>query len=486
MKRRVECAASTAAKATTLRRERAVLSRMNSSPMLNHFFKLKENHTDVRTELVAGVTTFATVSYIIFVQPVVLGAAGMDAGAVFTSTCLITAFATLLMAGLANYPIVVAPAMGHNFFFTYAVVLGLGVPWQMALGAIFFSGIIFIITASFRFRERIVAAVPESLKSSIAAGIGLFITLIGMEWAGLVRLSADTFVTLGDLRSPPALVGLVGLTATIILMARNVKGAILFGIVAAALAALPLGVLKVPTAFVSLPPSVMPTAFHLDIVGAIKQNLFTVIFIFFFLDLFDTVGSLIGLAKQSGLMKNGEMPRVGRALLADAIGTTGAALTGNTTMVSYIESASGIAAGGRTGLTAIVIAALFIAAMIYSPLVSAISGGYLVNEVILIGGQQVIRTFTLYPITASALIVVGSLMMRNVRDIDWDDFTEALPAFLTVAMIPLTFNITDGIAFGFIAYALLKLVSGRGREVHWLIYLFAALFVIRYAVPGLH
>lgn len=454
--------------------------------MLNSYLKLKESGTDLRTEIIAGATTFATMAYIIFVQPVVLGDAGMDRGAVFTSTCLIIAASTILMALLANYPVAVAPAMGHNFFFAYAVVIGMNISWQVALGAIFLSGVIFIATSSFRFRESIVAAVPESLKCSIAAGIGLFVTLIGMEWAGLVRLNASTFVALGDMHSRPVAVALIGLVATAILMARKVKGAILFGIIIAAIAGAFLGVVNRPQAIVSLPPSIAPTAFELDIAGALTRNLFAIIFVFFFLDLFDTVGSLIGIAKQSGLMKDGNLPRAGRALLADAIGTTASALVGNTTMVSYIESAAGVAAGGRTGVTALVVALLFLVAMFFSPLVSAISGGYLVQETVLVGTEQVSRAFTLYPITSPALIVVGSLMMRSVRDIDWDDFTESLPAFLTIAMIPLTFNITDGIAFGFISYALLKLVTGRAREAHWLIYLFAALFIIRYAVPGLH
>ncbi len=454
--------------------------------MLRDYFRLKENGTSVRTEALAGVTTFATMAYIIFVQPVVLSAAGMDAGAVFTSTCLITAFATALMALLANYPVAVAPAMGHNFFFAYVVVLTMKVPWQAALGAVLVSGIIFVATASFGLRELIVAAVPESLKSAIAVGIGLLVTLIGLEWAGLVRLDPNTFVTLGNLGSKPAIVALLGLAATVILISRKVKGAILFGILIAAVAGVVLGIVKNPGAVVSLPPSLAPTAFQLDVGAALKQNLIAVIFIFFFLDLFDTVGSLIGIAKQAGLMKNGRLPRAGRALLADAIGTVGSALVGNTTMVSYIESASGVAVGGRTGLAALVTAALFLVAMFFSPVVQMISGGFAVHEVITVEGQQVARTFTLYPVTSPALIVVGSLMIRSVRDIDWDDFTEALPAFLTLVLMPLTFSITDGIAFGFISYALLKLVTGRAREAHWLIYVFALLFIARYAVPGLH
>src|SRR5258705_3794795 len=404
--------------------------------MLKDYFRLEENGTSIRTEALAGVTTFATMAYIIFVQPVVLGAAGMDAGAVFTSTCLITAFATVLMALLANYPVAVAPAMGHNFFFAYVVVLTMKVPWQAALGAVLVSGIIFVATASFGLRELIVAAVPESLKSAIAVGIGLLITLIGMEWAGLVRLDANTFVTLGNLGSKPTLVALLGLATTVILIARKVKGAILFGILIAAVAGVVLGIVKNPGAVVSLPPSLAPTAFQLDVWAALKQNLIAVIFIFFFLDLFDTVGSLIGIAKQAGLMKDGRLPRAGRALLADAIGTVGSALVGNTTTVSYIESASWVAVGGRTGLAALVTAALFLVAMFFSPVVQMISGGFAVQDIITVEGQQVARTFTLYPVTSPALIVVGSLMIRSVRDIDWGDFTEALPAFLTLVLMP--------------------------------------------------
>jgi len=454
--------------------------------MLKNYFKLAENQTTLRTEILAGITTFATLAYIIFVQPDVLSAAGMDRGAVFTSTCVVTAGATVLMALLANYPVAVAPAMGHNFFFAYVVVLTMKVPWQVALGAVFVSGVIFVATSSVGLRERIVNAVPESLKCSIAAGIGLLITLIGLEWAGIVRLDPNTFVTLGHLDSRPVLVALLGLLITVVLMARRINGAILIGIIVAALAGGALGVVTRPSMLVSLPPSMRPTAFQLDIVGAIGQGLFAIIFIFFFLDLFDTVGSLIGIARQAGLMKDGKLPRVGRALLADAIGTVGSSLAGNTTMVSYIESAAGVAAGGRTGVAALVTAALFLASLFFAPVVGAISGGFAGEELVQVGGQQINHSFILYPVTSPALIVVGSLMIGAVKDIDWRDYTEALPAFLTMVLMPLTFSITDGMAFGFISYSLLKLVTGRGREVHWLIYVFAVLFIVRYAVPSLH
>jgi AGZA family xanthine/uracil permease-like MFS transporter len=456
------------------------------SPRRPGIFQLAQNATTVRTEVLAGITTFATMAYIIFVQPAVLGAAGMDRGAVFTSTCLATALATILMAMLANYPVAVAPAMGHNFFFAYTVILAVGVPWQQALGAVFISGLIFVLTSSFGLRERIIQSVPDSLKSAIAAGIGLLITLIGMQWAGLVKLSPDTMVALGDLSSRPVLVALIGLVAMIVLLARGVKGAILIGILIAAAAGTLMGLVRLGGGIVSLPPSIGATAFKLDVLGALRGNLVAIIFVFFFLDLFDTVGSLIGIAKHAGLMRNGELPRAGRALLADAIGTVGSAVLGNTTMVSYIESSSGVAAGGRTGLAALVVAALFLVALLFSPVVHAISGGYAISETIMVQGQAVARSYVLYPITSPALIVVGSLMMKSVRDIAWDDFTEALPAFLAIVIMPLTISITDGIAFGFIAYALLKLVTGRAREAHWLLYVFTALFILRYAIERFH
>ena len=359
------------------------------------------------------------------------------------------------------------------------------VSWQTALGAVFISGVVFVATASLGLREMIVAAVPESLKSAIAVGIGLFVTLIGLEWAGLVRLDPNTLVTLGTMDRKPVVVALLGLIATIVLMVRGVKGAILLGILCAAIAALVLGVISLPMSIVSLPPSLAPTFLKLDIAGALKQNLIGVIFVFFFLDLFDTVGSLIGIAKQAGLMQHGKLPRAGRALLADAIGTVGSSMVGNTTMVSYIESASGVAAGGRTGVAALVTAGLFLIALFFSPIVQIIGGGVAVHDVVTIEGQEIARTFTLYPVTSPALIVVGSFMMRSVRDIEWDDFTEALPAFLTLVLIPLTFSITDGIAFGFISYALLKVIAGRAKQAHWLVYVFAILFVVRYALLAL-
>ncbi len=431
-------------------------------------FHLEEQGTTWRTEVLAGVTTFLTMAYIIFVQPAVLSACGMDFGAVLVATCLASALATLLMAFLANYPIAVAPAMGHNFFFAYTVVIGMGVPWSVALGAVALAGIIFILTAGFGLRERLIAAIPDSLKHAIAVGIGLLIAMIGLQWAGVIVAAPGTLVALGDLRSPPVLLALGGLMVMAALFALNVRGALLWGILLTTVGGLMSGLVRYQ-GLVSRPPSLTPTFLQLDILGAFQPDMVAVIFVFFFLALFDTVGTLVGVAEQAGLMRNGTLPRARQALLTDAIGTVTGATLGTSTVTAYIESATGVAVGGRTGLANLVTASLFLLSLFFYPLVKMIGGGY-----------QMTGQTTLYPVIAPALIIVGTMMMKGVRLIPWDDMTEAIPAFLTMIMMPLAVSITEGIAFGFIAYALLKLVAGRGRQVHWFIYLFAALFLVRY------
>jgi adenine/guanine/hypoxanthine permease len=436
---------------------------------LNRVFRLEEMHTDVRTEVRAGTATFMTMAYIIFVQPAVLSMAGMDFGAVMVATCIASAIATLLMAFLANYPIALAPAMGHNFFFALTVVVGMKIPWESALGAIFISGFIFIILSFFGFREMIIEAVPDSLKNAIAVGIGLLIAVIGLEWSGLVVDSPGTLVTLGNLKSPPVLLSLFGVALIAVLLALKVRGAILFGILSTALLGFPLGIVEYH-GLMSKPPSIVPTLFKLDILGAFDLGLITVIFTFFFLDLFDTVGTLIGVSQEAGFMVDGKLPRAKGALLADAIGTVEGALLGTTTVTSYIESTAGVAEGGRSGLANVVTALFFILSLFFFPLAKMIGGGF-----------EVTKGHILYPVTAPVLIVIGSIMLRATSRIQWDDHTEAIPAFLTLIIMPLTFSITEGIAFGFISYSLLKLVTGRGKEAHWLIHFFAVLFVIRYA-----
>jgi adenine/guanine/hypoxanthine permease len=440
------------------------------SAMLERLFHLSAAGTSVRTEVLAGLTTFLTMAYIVFVQPAVLAAAGMDSGAVLTATCVASAIATLVMAFAANYPIAVAPAMGHNFFFAFTVVVARGTPWPVALGAVAIAGIVFILTAGFGLRERVITAIPDSLKHAITVGIGLLIALVGLEWGGLVVDSPSTLVALGPLGAPPALVTLAALAIMCVLAARGVKGAILLGMLAAAGIALAIGLVQF-NGVVSRPPSLAPTFLKLDIVGALSPAVADAVLVFFLLALFDSVGTLVGLASRIGLLRGGTFPRARQALLADAIGTVVGACLGTSTVTAYVESSAGVAAGGRTGLASVVTAALFLAALFFHPLVQMIGGGYDAG-----GGRM------LYPVIAPALVLVGIMMMENVRLIRWDDFTEAAPAFLALITMPLSFSITDGIAFGFIASALLKLATGRGRELNALAYVFAALFVARYAL----
>lgn len=438
--------------------------------MLERLFHLAEHDTTVRTEVLAGLTTFLTMAYIIFVQPTVLSAAGMDFGAVLVATCIASGLATLMMGLTANYPIAVAPAMGHNFFFAFTVVVAMQVPWQVALGAVAVAGAIFILTAGFGLRERLIPAIPGSLKHAMAVGIGLLIALIGLEWGGIVVASPGTLVTLGHLKSPAALLTIFGLLTMAVLMARRMPGALLIGIFASTLAGLATGLVHYQ-GIVSAPPSLAPTFLQLDVLGAFKPAMVPVIFVFFFLALFDSVGTLVGVASQAGLMRGGTLPRARQALMADAVGTVIGAGLGTSTVTAYIESSTGVAAGGRTGLANVVTAGLFFLSLFLFPLVRMIGGGYPA------GGGVV-----LYPVVAPALVLVGTMMMSGVHEIDWKDPTEAIPAFLTIVIMPLAVSITDGIAFGFISYAALKLATGRHREAHALVYVFAVLFLLRYAL----
>ena len=440
----------------------------NPRPYLDSLFHLTERATSIRTEVLAGVTTFSALAYIIFVQPAVLSACGMDFGAVMVATCVSSAIATLMMAWFANYPIAVAPAMGHNFFFAYSVVLGMAVPWQVALGGVAVAGILFVLTAGIGLRERLITAIPKSLKHAIAVGIGLLIAMVGLQWAGVIVDSPGTLVTLGNLKTPPVLVSLFGLVVMAGLFVRGFRGALLIGMVTTSVAAWLFGLVEFQ-GVVSAPPSVAPTLLQLDILGAIRPEMITVIFVFFFLALFDSVGTLVGVAEQAGLMRNGTLPRARGALMADAVGTVVGAGLGTSTVTAYIESATGVSAGGRTGLANIITAGLFLLSLFFTPLVRMIGGGY-----------EVEAGVTLYPAVAPALILVGTMMMKGVRLVDWDDPPEAIPAFLTMIVMPLAVSITDGIAFGFISYASLKVATGRVREAHWLVHVFAVLFLVRY------
>ena len=437
---------------------------------LDRFFHLTDRGTSVRTEIIAGLTTFLTMAYIVFVQPAVLGAAGMDPGAVLVATCIASAIGTLLMGLLANYPIGVAPAMGHNFFFAFTVVVAGGTPWQTALGAVAIAGVVFILTAGFGLRERLMIAVPDSIKHAIGAGIGLLIALIGLEWSGIVVDAPGTLVGIGSLKSPPVLLSLGTLALMAVLWARGLRAALLIGMLASTAVALMMG-LTTYQGIVSTPPSVAPTFLQLDIAGALRPSLLGVTLVFFLLALFDSIGTLIGLASRIGVVRNGTMPRAREALLADAVGTVAGAALGTSTVTAYVESSAGVASGGRTGLTAVVVATLFLLALFFHPLVKMIGGGF-------DAGNHV----TLYPSVAPALVLVGVMMMQSVREIRWEDATDAVPAFLTMVVMPLAVSITDGIAFGLISIVLLKGATGRARELHPLVYVFAAAFLLRYVL----
>jgi len=441
--------------------------------MLERIFRLTENRTTVRTELVAGLTTFLTMAYIIFVQPAVLSTdfagqpTGLDYGAVLLATCLISALTTVFMGLYARYPIALAPGMGENFFFV-SVIMALGAAgtadaWRVALGIVFIAGLIFLLLSILRVREAIINAVSPSLRNGIAAGIGLFIAFIGLKNGGLlVARPESTWVGLNvsNLMSADVLVFMVGLLVTGGLQGRRVRGAILWGILAAAIVALCLGRIEYKGIF-GLPEIAQHAAFRMDIAGALKLNCLMFILVFVFMDMFDTVGTLVGVAEQAGFMQNNKLPRASRALVVDAAGTVAGACMGTSTITSYIESAAGVAYGGRTGLTSVTVGALFLVALLFSPLIGMI-GRYA-------------------PITACALVVVGSMMMKNARKIDWDDYSESIPAFLIAIGIPLTYSIADGLALGFVSYPVVKLISGRGRSVSWLMYVLAAVLVAYFA-----
>ena len=429
--------------------------------MVERIFHLKENQTTVRRELLAGLTTFMTMAYVVIVNPQILSETGMPVDGVLFATCISSAVATLVMGVWANYPIALAPGMSLNAYFTYSIVLGRGVPWKTALGVVFLSGVLFLLLTLSNIREQVVNAIPDCLKHGTAAGIGLFIAFIGLRNAKMIVAHPATYVGFGRISSPEVLLAAAGLVLISILMARRVSSAVLLGMVAVTLAGIPLGLSHWPSRFFSLPhPS--GTFLQLDLRAAAKIGLGELIFVFFFVDLFDNVGTLIGVCEEGGFLRDGKLPRASRALMADAIGTMFGALTGTSTVTSYIESASGVAAGARTGLANIVIAMLFLLAMFCAPLVAAIPA---------------------YA-TAPALVLVGVLMCRAVARVRWDDFSESFPAFLTLLTMPLTFSIATGLSLGVLSFTFVKLGSGKHREVSPLIWILAILFALRYAFLG--
>ncbi|MED3878675.1 NCS2 family permease [Priestia megaterium] len=424
-------------------------------------FKLKEYNTDAKTEILAGITTFLTMIYIVIVNPVILSSAGVPFDQVFTATIISAVVATLWMALAANYPIAIAPGMGMNAYFAALVVGSNGsIDYATAFSAVFVAGIIFIILSLTSFREKLIEAIPNNLKHAISAGIGLFIAFIGLRSAGIIVANKSNLIGLGDLQSEKVVLTLIGLAITIILYTLNVNGALFFGMIITGLIAFFRGQLSFDKGLFAsphLPDGLMISNPFAAFGDVIHHDLYTVVFSFLLVTIFDTTGTMVGVAQQAGLMKDNKMPRVRQALLADSFGTTIGALFGTSPTTAYVESSSGVAAGGRTGLTGVTVAILFIVAAFFSPVVSSVSG--------------------VAAITSPALIIVGSLMMGAVAKINWNDFDEAFPAFLVVLAMPLTSSIATGIALGFISYPLMKLVKGKGKQVHPLVYVFAVLFL---------
>jgi AGZA family xanthine/uracil permease-like MFS transporter len=430
--------------------------------MFEKFFKLAEHGTNVRTEIVAGLTTFLTMAYIIFVNPAMLADAGMDHGAVFVATCLAAAIGCFVMGMYANYPIAQAPGMGLNAFFTYAVVLGMGHTWQVALAAVFVSGVLFVLLSLLKVREWIINSIPLSLRTGISAGIGLFLAFIGLKNAGIVVSNPATFVSLGDITSLSAILAAVGFFITIALVHRGVRGAVMIAILFVTVLGLLFGDVQY-NGIMSLPPSIAPTFMQLDFSGLFEVGMISIVFAFLFVDLFDTAGTLVGVASKANLLKkDGKIPNLNKALLADSTATSIGALLGTSNTTSYVESTAGVAAGGRTGLTAVTVGVLFLLALLFAPLAGMIPA---------------------YA-TAGALFYVAILMLSGLAGIDWSDITEAAPVVVTCLLMPLTFSIAEGISLGFISYAAIKLLSGKGRDVSLSVWVMSAVFIIKYILTA--
>jgi adenine/guanine/hypoxanthine permease len=430
---------------------------------LERLFKLKEHGTDVKTEMLAGLTTFLTMAYIIFVNPSILGDAGMPKGAVFVATCLIAALGTSIMGLYANYPIALAPGMGLNAYFAYVVVLGMGFTWQVALGAVFVSGCLFLVVTVTGLREQIIRGIPQSLRIAITVGIGMFLALIALKSAGIVAASKATYITLGDLHQPPVVLATLGFLLIVVLDRLKVRGAILVGILTVTVLSFFFAGNTFGGVF-SMPPSIAPTFLQLDVKGALSVGILNVVLVFFLVELFDATGTLMGVAKRAGLLVPGKMDRMNKALLADSGAIFAGSLLGTSSTTAYIESASGVQAGGRTGLTAVTVALLFLASLMISPLAGSVPA---------------------YA-TAPALFFVACLMLRELTELDWDETTEVIPAAVTALAMPFTYSIANGLAFGFITYAALKLFTGKAKEVHWMVWLIAVVFLFKFIYVGGH
>ena len=438
------------------------MEKNSNESLAEKLFKLKENKTSVKTEVMAGITTFMTMSYILAVNPQILGDAGMDKGAVFTATIIASIIAILIMGLYANLPFALSSGMGLNAFFTYTVVMTMGKSWEFALAAVFIEGIVFIILSIFNVREAIFNAIPRSLKTAVSVGIGLFIALIGLLNSTVI-VKNDVGLGLGNLVSKESFIFFIGLLIMAVLTARKTKGALLIGIVISTIIAIFTGVSKLPEGgIIQLPPSISPIALKLDFSSMLSFEMFSVVFAFLFVDLFDTVGTLTGVATKAKMLdENGELPNAGRALFADSIGTTLGALLGTSTVTTFVESATGVAEGGRTGLTALSAGFCFFLSIFFYPLITIIPP----------------------QATAAALVMVGLFMIDSIVDINFGDFTESFPAFMTIIMMPFAYSIAEGIAFGMISYASVKLLTGKGKEVSPLVYVLALVFLLRYIFP---
>ncbi len=429
--------------------------------ILDDKFKFKERGTTLRTEILAGVTTFITMSYIIIVNPGVLQKTGMDFNAVFIATILSAIIGTLIMGFVANYPIAIAPGLGMNAYFAFVIVLGMGIPWQSALGSVFIASVIFLLLSLTGFRQALIEAIPVSLKAGISGGIGLFIAFIGMQNAHLVTSSPATIITLGNFSEPVAYMSLIGLLITIVLLVNDVPAAIFLGMLITAILSFCLGYISLPDSFFSLPCDFSATFMQLDIIHAFSPNLLAIIFTFFLVTLFDTTGTMIGIAEQAGLIgKDGKFPNVRSALLADALASTIGAILGTSPTSSYVESGTGVAIGGRTGFTCVVVAILFGFMLFLAPIAKVLAD--------------------VPAITSPALIIVGFLMMKNLNKIDWGNLEESLPAFFVLFWMPLSYSITNGVGAGLIIYPLIKIFKGKFKTVHPLLYLFMVLFIIQF------
>ncbi|WP_283693319.1 NCS2 family permease [Clostridium perfringens] len=429
---------------------------------MEKFFKLKENNTDAKTEFIAGLTTFMTMAYILIVNPSILSAAGMDQGAVFTATALSAVIATLIMGLYAKLPFAQAPGMGLNAFFAYTIVIQMGYSFEFALTAVLLEGIIFILLTIFNVREAIVDSIPKGIKNAISVGIGLLIALIGLEGAGIVvHTDGGTIVSLGTIVSGSGLLAIIGLLITSVLIAKNVKGALFIGMIITAIIGIPMGITPMPSKIISMPPSIAPTFFKFDFHNIFSLDMVIALFTLLFMDMFDTIGTLVGVATKAKMLdKDGKVPNIKKALFSDAVGTTLGACLGTSTVSTFVESASGVAEGGRTGLTAVSTAFMFFLALFFAPLFAVITPA----------------------VTASALVLVGLFMIEPIKEIDLHDFTEAIPAFLTIIMMPFAYSISDGIVFGVISYIILKLFSGKRKEISLTTVILGLVFLLKFLI----